>query len=135
LLSAAEHLGGRDDVIAARLWLSLGKPVSGAERIEVLRKAAAVFERCHDPRRLALANVNLAGGYSQTLQLVEAVAAIDHALAIFRQTADLRSANYAVALGFQASALESGPRDGGASRRLPRPDRTANVRRPPCDAT
>jgi predicted ATPase len=91
--------------VTAILWSTLSALRTGVSRVEAANVAIAIFEQLKNQRRLAVSYFHLAIGYRQTAQFAESEAAIDRALALFRQTGDERSVYYASALGWRASAL------------------------------
>ena len=94
-----------DAASEAALWQARSVLTTGQHTVDAAREAIVRLERLDDPENLASATMRLAIGYRQMAAFADADAAIDRALALYRQTDLGTSLLYASALSWKASAL------------------------------
>jgi predicted ATPase/class 3 adenylate cyclase len=108
LLAAVERVDDLADPRAvARLWHAMAFFSVGKQRVEAGERALDLSQRFESPLRVAACWGILAEGYRMVGRVDEAEAAIDRALALYRQHGKTRSKAYAVALDSRALLLHA----------------------------
>jgi predicted ATPase/class 3 adenylate cyclase len=108
LAAALERVDEIEDrLILARLWHAFAFFSVGKQRVEAAKRALELSEQIRDPLKVAASLGILAEGYRMMGRMDEAEAAIDRAMALYRELGKTRSKAYAVALDSRALLLHA----------------------------